>query len=185
MPSGVLGYRYPIEVMKEKIAQQHSFSELHTREKRKREYSILKSFLKYFNKEKQSNFELKDRREQPDFEIIDQSTGKVLGIEVTDLFYDDDDAKILLGRTNETISNSQYSDALMEKLSCRIKSKEKRAKNYLYTGHLLLIIRIASPIWGKSTFEMFRSDLSISTEIYREIWLVFLNDSEGECMKLI
>lgn len=153
-------------------------------EKKRRELSTLDQFLGVLNQEKGRNFKLKVHRDKPDFEIQDNSVGEVLGIEVTDLFYDEDDAKMLLGRSKKNMSNDQFSDELMEKLSERIKQKEEDAKGYSYNGSISLLIRVTSPIWGKSTFEMFEYDIQIPNTIYQEIWLVFSNSSEGDCLKL-
>jgi len=63
--------------------------------KAKHEQAVAERFIQKYNAERKTNFAFKKRGRPPapDFEYADLTTGKVIGIEVTEVYYDEHQAK--------------------------------------------------------------------------------------------
>ena len=60
-------------------------------------------FINRYNQEHNTNLELVKHTDKPDFILSDAVTGERVGVEVTHLYYDENEAKMILGRmTNKT-----------------------------------------------------------------------------------
>ena len=57
-------------------------------------------FIDAYNKEHGTYFEIKEHRDKPDFLAGDHSTSETMGVEVTHLYYDSEEAKTLLGKSS-------------------------------------------------------------------------------------
>lgn len=80
---------------------------------------------------------------------------------------------MLLGRSDREIHGVMNSSDLIKVLNNRQKEKVAAAKNYNFEHRMFLVIRVTSPIFDKSTFDMFEADIIIPQNTFDQIWLIF------------
>ena len=132
--------------------------------------------LDYFLNKHKPYWELVEKKEKPDFLLRSKETGKQFGIEVTHLWYDDEEARMLLGRSNKKVSDLQNADTLIKELNNRLVKKDTKARKYKFDKPMFLLIRITSRVFDKSTFDMYETDIVIPPDcIFKAIWLLFYN----------
>ncbi len=156
-------------------------------EKKKLEELAGKYFLNSYNELKKSDFIIKAQREKPDLEIIDKNTHTTLGVEITHLYYGTEEAKILFGRTDQSMSSIMKPGHLIENLNNLLKEKANQVKNYDFPHKILLVIRVASRIFDKSDFDTKEKDIIVPSTIFSEIWLLprdFTGRGWGDIKKL-
>ena len=141
-------------------------------EKKKLEELAGKYFLNSYNELRKVNFVIKTQREKPDLEIIDTSTDTTLGVEITHLYYGTEEAKILFGRTTQSMSSIMKPGHLIENLNGLLAEKANQVKNYDFPHKILLVIRVASRIFDKSDFDTKEKDIIVPPNIFSEIWLL-------------
>lgn len=146
-------------------------------EKVKLERAALNYFLESYNRFKETHLEFKKHSDKPDFIVKDSESNQIVGVEVTHLFYDVDEAKMLLGRSDKDAHGLMNSTELIATLNERLKDKTESAREYKFRDSMFLIVRVASPIFDKSTFDRFEEDILIPLNIFDEIWLVFYDFS--------
>ena len=62
---------------------------------------------------------------------------------------------------------------LIEKLNAEMAEKANRAAKYDHEGKLILLIRVASPIFDKQDFEMYEEEIIVpELNTFTEIWLL-------------
>ncbi len=103
---------------------------------------------------------------------------------VTTLFYDSEEARILLlGRSKKTSHEPMSADELIIRLNGILKAKSKKVKMYNPHDQFFLVIISASAIFGKATFDNFDRDIVVPKNKYKEIWL-FSPEQDGELKRL-
>jgi len=147
-------------------------------QKVKLEQAALNYFVEAYNSLNSTHLQPKEHRDKPDFIAEDSDSNRTVGIEVTGLFYDEDEAKMLLGRSAKPIHSVMNSRELIMTLNKSLEDKAKKAQKYKFKDEMFLIVRVASPIFDQSTFDMFERDIIIPSSIFSEIWLVFYNSSK-------
>ncbi|MFC2021558.1 hypothetical protein ACFLU1_07280, partial [Chloroflexota bacterium] len=110
--------------------------------------------------------------------VEDSESGQTIGIEVKHLFYDPDEAKILLGRSTKPNHNQMNTTELITTLNKLLEVAAESAESYDFNEKIFIIIRVASPIFDKSTFDMFEEDIIIPPSVFNEIWLIFYDSSK-------
>ena len=141
-------------------------------EKKKLEKLAGKYFLNSYNELLKTDFKIKTQREKPDLEIIDENTNIILGVEITHLYYGTEEAKILFGRTTQSMSSIMEPGNLIENLNGLLAEKANQVKNYDFPHKILLVIRVASRIFNKSDFDEVEKDIIVPPNIFSEIWLL-------------
>jgi len=89
------------------------------------------------------------------------------------LYYDSKEAKMLLGRSSDKIHGLMKSTAILQTLNERLKKKSTQAEEYKFEGKMFLVVRVASPIFDKSTFDLFEADIIVPSNVFDQIWLLF------------
>lgn len=84
----------------------------HNGEKFALENATVDIFLNLFNFNHKDQYILVERRESPDF-ILKGLNGELLGLEVAHLFYDSEEAKMLLGRSDNKVHGIEKFDDLV------------------------------------------------------------------------
>jgi len=147
-------------------------------EKEKLELAACTCFLDSYNSSHSSAFRLAEHRDKPDCFAEDCNTGEKIGIEITHLYYDSREAKMVFGRLSQTTHGVMALTQLIEKLNSDLAEKVNRAAKYEFEGKLILLIRVASPIFDMQDFEMYREDICVpQLNTFAEIWLLFRNQS--------
>ena len=163
-------------------------SEKNRQQKEPIERATLDYFLKAYNELKGTHLQFVNKQERPDFLVRDRDSVEDVGVEVTVLFYDDEEAKMLLGRSNKadslTLHGFMNSRALITRLNITLENKAKAAQKYNFEGNLILVIRTASRVFDKESFDMHETNITIPANRFNEIWLVFCDSSNQECCDL-
>lgn len=146
-------------------------------EKQWLEESLINYFTSVINTIFNFSFFVVTHRDRPDFIIKEPYRNKIFGVEVTNLYYDEEDAKEILGRGNinhpkiETIEHYIY---MLNKL---LEKKSRKAEGYDQNHELILLIGITSQLFTREDFENSREDIIIPQNRYSIICLVFFNES--------
>jgi len=151
----------------------------HNAEKRALEKTAIELFLSRYNKLKNKKYKLLRQQEIPDTVIIDEK-GAELGVEITHLFYDALEAKMLLGRSNRLFHEVEKFSKLVDELNMLIEKKIEKGPSYIEKFQCLLLIRNASPVSVLSDFKENIEHIKISKKIFKEIWLLTRNDISYE-----
>lgn len=149
-------------------------------EKKKLELSAVNDFIaKYKNG---SRLSIVKHNDKPDFTLIDKRSSEKIGVEVTYLWYDADEAKMRLREPGT--HNVMTADELIRKLNKCIKSKNLAFQKYKKHDKFFLVILVPQPAFDKSTFDLFEQSINIDNSQYDEIWLVLFNRELGKWQDL-
>ncbi len=108
----------------------------------------------------------------------DTKSGEKIGIEVTHLFFDSREAKMLLGRSTGGTHGTMTISELIERLNDLLAQKITQTAKYNFEGRLFLLVRVASPIFDKKDFEIFEDEITFpSGNVLDEVWLLFWNQT--------
>lgn len=140
-------------------------------EKRDLERAAVKIFIDIYNRNHPTKLRLLYQRDKPDA-VLQDSNRRKLGVEITHLFYDSEEAKMLLGRSKGNPHSDEVVELLIKELNNRIIKKEAKIESYSTEYPISLIIRNASPSFGMSDI------LSVKHLIYKprgkfvNVWFV-------------
>jgi hypothetical protein len=147
-------------------------------EKQDLELAACNYFVGSYNAIHRTNLKLVEHRDKPDCVVHDAVTGEHVGIEVTHLYYDAKEAKMVLGRLPKQVHGVMTITELIEKLNADMAEKTNRAAKYDFEDKLILLIRVASPIFDKQDFEMYGDEIDVPRpNPFAEIWLLFWNQA--------
>lgn len=137
-------------------------------------------FIGAYNAIHHANLEFIEHRDKPDCVLRDAVTGEQVGVEVTHLYYDAKEAKMVLGRLPKQVHGVMTISQLIEKLNADMAEKINRAAKYNFEGKLVLLVRVASPIFDKQDFEMYEDEIDVpELNTFAEIWLLFWSQATG------
>ncbi|HQF10549.1 MAG TPA: hypothetical protein PLM53_20315 [Spirochaetota bacterium] len=143
-------------------------------EKEKIEAATIDYFIESYNAMFNTHIEKVEHKDKPDFTLINRYNNSTIGVEVATLLFDSDEAKMLLGRSDKKMHSMMACSSLIETLNDRIKKKCEKAKNYKKHDELFLVVRCASPVFDKRSFDIEEYKINISTDNpFDEIWMVF------------
>ncbi len=134
--------------------------------------------VKYFIEAYPKPLEELEHSDKPDFTLIDKSDNSKIGVEIAHLWHDKEEAKLLLGRSTPTAHGIMCANDLIEVLNTLLDKKATKIEGYKTHDKYFLVIRVASPIFDKSTFDMYEKDIIFPENRYDEIWLV-LDEGNG------
>jgi hypothetical protein len=118
--------------------------------------------------------------DRPDIVIEDTNTHHQVGVEVTHLFYDAKEARMLLGRSGPVYNQSENIESYINRLNSLLGQKGEKAKGYADYGELALLVRVASPVFGLDDFNRYESLIEVPQCDYRYIWLLFYSFVENK-----
>jgi hypothetical protein len=103
------------------------------------ERAACEGFLQSYNAKYGTSFVITEHRDRPDFLIAD-AFGEEIGIEITHLYYDLEQAKTSLGRGGqEKLHGIMQTDELITALNTRLASKAAQAAKYNFSNRLFLV----------------------------------------------
>ncbi|TGE34478.1 hypothetical protein [Desulfosporosinus sp. Sb-LF] len=140
-------------------------------EKRILEKSAIDLFISCFKETYGMGYRLVLQQERPDAIVVDES-GRRLGIEVTYLFYDVTEAKMLLGRSEQQMHGLENFDCYIKVLNSLLEKKSIAGRGYSTEYPCSLLIRNSSPIWAKEDFCGAISRIKVPINQYKNIWLL-------------
>lgn len=144
------------------------------------ELSIINGFIKGYKALLGIDLVVVSHRDKPDFEVQNTQTGEKLGVEVTGLYQNAREAKIQYDREPDWDSFSGSLDDLIANLNTLLAEKAGKAKDYQYTGKMLLAIYIGSLVYNEiQDFRYIDSRIRMPENRFFEIWLI-LRDNTGQ-----
>ena len=147
-----------------------------TTEKEQLEKYAVEYFIKAYSKP----LKILKHSDKPDFTLIDEGNKSKIGIEVAHLWNDKKEAKILLGRSRQTRHGIMCANDLIKVLNILLSQKASKIKGFAPHDKFFLVIRVASPVFDKSTFDMYENDIICPENEYNEIWLVLDDNNKSE-----
>lgn len=148
----------------------------HNEEKLRLEEDAIELFIHISRTDRGLNYRVVAKQESPDYVLADESEN-MIGVEVTHIFYDSEEAKMLFGRSDKKTYELEKLDNFIKELNIALKKKGEKGNNYKFDYPLFLLIKNASPFWGLSDIEHYLNNLQVPTDIYREIWLLTKDNS--------
>jgi len=112
----------------------------HNDEKFALEEAAVNIFVDLYNFNRNDHLEVAERRECPDY-ILRNIEGNFIGLEVTHLFYNPEEAKMRLGRSTKEMHGLENSTNIIETLNELLKQKEKKIDKYNAPFPIELLIR--------------------------------------------
>lgn len=144
----------------------------HDTEKRRLEREAVKLFISLYNDRCEGRVRLLYQRERPDAVLEDTRSRGKIGVEITHLYFNECEAKQLLGRSNQEDCGPESFDQLLVELNGRIVRKESKFASVALEYPISLLIRNASPMYGLSQFIANADRMARSHHIFQAIWLL-------------
>lgn len=151
-------------------------------EKRDLEREAVKIFIDIYNQNHANKLRLLYQRERPDAVLQDSFQNKI-GVEITHLFYDSEEAKMLLGRSKESVHSHEVIEMLINELNKRIQTKEIKIDKYSTSHPIALIIRNASRAFGMSDILNAKELIYKPQGKFTHIWFISRDGTEEWLMK--
>ncbi len=141
------------------------------------EREAAEAFVFAFNELNSTHFKLAKHADKPDFTATEKDTNQTVGIEITHLFYDDEEAKLLLNRSQSNYMELVETGELIDVLNKRLAIKAEKGNKYIFNDPIHLVVRVASPLVHKSDFDKHNSKIQVPESVFEHTWLVFQDDS--------
>jgi hypothetical protein len=145
--------------------------EKHNKEKRALERAAVHHFLRIYNQNHEIRYRLLYQHDKPDA-VLQDSKQRKLGLEITHLFYDAEEAKMLLGRSNRTAHGPETLDNWLAELNGLIRKKEEKRHGYESSYPISLLIRNASPVFGMSDLLNAKDGVYRPSNLFQQIWFL-------------
>lgn len=137
------------------------------------EESAALALVEILNLQQGMKYEIVSHADRPDIVIESQVDGTRLGVEVTHLFYDSDEARFILGRSHEHVHPPEYIEEYIRRLNALLQQKSEKARGYNHDYPLALLIRVVSPLFHMLNFDEYESRIVVPTSDFEIIWLLF------------
>lgn len=165
---------------------------------RRLELATLELFIPLYGLETGRKLSLVRLHEEPDDQpdaVLEAAGGGQLGVEVTHLGYHyergehsssaSNELAFLLDRVPAVMSETHASYRLIDELKLILANKAERYAAIVRQYPIVLLVRVASPIFTRSTFELFRDEIEVPTSSFEEIWLLPREDDGSGWKHLI
>lgn len=139
------------------------------------EESAALALVEILNLQQGKNYKILMHEDRPDIVIENQTDGTRLGVEVTHLFYDAEEARHVFGRSRELDHPPapDYINRYVQRLNALLQQKTEKAKGYNHEYPLALLIRVVSPIFHMCNFKYYASSIVVPPSDFEIIWLLF------------
>jgi len=131
------------------------------------------ALLEILNFQQGASYEIAEHADRPDIVIENRLDGKRLGVEVTHLFYDSDEARFVFGRSHKPSHPPEYIEEYIQRLNGLLQQKSEKAKGYNHEYPLALLIRVVSPLFHMYDFKAYASRIVVPPSDFEIIWLLF------------
>lgn len=153
-------------------------------EKRYLERAAARIFIDIYNRNHEPKLRLLYQRERPDAVLqIQDSLQRQIGVEITHLFYDSEEAKMLLGRSKVNKHSKEIIELLVKELNHRIQIKETKISTYATEYPIALLIRNASPAFGMSDILREKHLIYKPQAKFTHVWFLSRDGSEEWLLK--
>lgn len=137
------------------------------------EESAAQALVEILNLNQGTFYEIVEHTDRPDIVIENQLDGERLGVEVTHLFYDSEEARLVLGRSREHGHPPEFIEEYIRRLNALLQQKTEKAKGYNHQYPLALLIRVVSPVFHFYDFKVYESRIVVPPSDFKIIWLLF------------
>ena len=137
------------------------------------EESAALALVEILNLQQGMKYVIFEHTDRPDIVIENQLDGTRLGVEITHLFYDSDEARSILGRSHERAHPPEYIEEYISRLNALLQQKSEKAKGYNHEYPLALLIRVVSPLFHMLNFKTFEARIVVPSSDFKIIWLLF------------
>ncbi|OLN33455.1 hypothetical protein [Desulfosporosinus metallidurans] len=137
------------------------------------EESAALALVETLNLQQGTNYEILKHADRPDIVIENKLDGTLLGVEVTHLFYDSEEARLVFGRSREQGHPPEYIEEYIRRLNALLQQKSEKAKGYNHEYPLALLIRVVSPVFHMYDFKAYASRIVVPPSDFQIIWLLF------------
>lgn len=143
------------------------------------EREAAQTFIAAYNELNHSHFTLTKHTDKPDFVATEKDTNQTVGVEITHLFYDDEEAKLLLDRSEHNYLELVETGELINVLNKRLATKAEKGSKYDFSEPMILVVRVASPLVTKSDFEKLGQQVVVPESVFEHIWILFRDDTDN------
>jgi len=134
---------------------------------------IIDRFLIAYQKRFGVELTIITHRDKPDFEVIDPITNEHIGIEVTGVYQNEEEAKIQYWAVDDWEKFEGSTDEILSSLNMRLRDKAEKSKSYIFNGRMFLAIFLGSLVFNqKSDVDFIRNQIVIPDNKFSEIWLI-------------
>lgn len=137
------------------------------------EEGAAQALVDVLNRQYGKNYRIVRHTDRPDVVIENQADGKRLGVEVTHLFYDSEEARYVFGRSDDQDHSPEYIEEYVRRLNILLQQKSEKAKGYSHEYPLALLIRVVSPLFHMCDFDAYASNIVVPPSDFKIIWLLF------------
>ncbi|WP_243454318.1 hypothetical protein [Desulfosporosinus fructosivorans] len=127
------------------------------------EESAALALVEILNLQTGVKYQIFKHADRPDIVIENEFDGTRLGVEVTHLFYDADEARFILGRSQKYVHPPEYIEEYIQRLNALLQQKSEKAKGYDHEYPLALLIRVVSPLFHMLNFDEYKSRIIVCT----------------------
>lgn len=115
-------------------------------------------------------------QDKPDFLATIPTTGEIIGIEVTGVYQDEEEAKIQYWRVDEWGWYSGDQEKIIAEMNRVLASKAKKSKDYKFDGRLLLAMFLGSLVFNEAIdMKYIKPYIKIPENNFSEIWVIIRN----------
>ncbi|AFM42661.1 hypothetical protein Desaci_3780 [Desulfosporosinus acidiphilus SJ4] len=144
------------------------------------EEGAAQALVKLLNSQQGKEYKIVQHADRPDIVIENLQDGSRLGVEVTHLFYDSEEARAIFGRSHAQSHPPEYIEEYIRRLNALLQQKSEKAKGYCHQDPLALLIRVVSPIFHMLDFELYASRIIVPPSDFKIIWLLFYDFRERD-----
>ncbi len=151
-------------------------------EKHQLERTAARIFLRLYNVNHSGKLRLLYQREKPDA-VLQRHDQSLLGMEITHLFYDSEEAKLLLGRSKGRVDSKEVVEMLIAELNKRIQIKEAKISQYERDYPIALLIRNVSETFGMSDILRAKEQLYKPQGRFTNVWFLSRDKTDEWLLK--
>ena len=143
----------------------------HEDEKKAMEQAAIDIFSDLYNVNHEVSLRMVQQQEKPDA-LLEDARDNRIGLEVTHLFDDTEEARLMLSRSELTKPSDEGIDMFMKVINDRIQSKEYKLKDYSHDYPCMLLIRNLSLLFGMSDILGRKRSLVLPHGHFTQVWLL-------------
>lgn len=143
----------------------------HEDEKKALEQAAIDIFLELYNVNNEVALQMVRQQEKPDALLEDAGGGRI-GLEVTHLFYDTEEARLMMSRSELTKPGAEVLETFIKVINNRIVSKELKFQDYSHDYPCMLLIRNVSLLFGMSDVLSLKHKLVPPSGLFTQVWLL-------------
>jgi hypothetical protein len=147
---------------------------------------IVEKFAKAYALEHAIYLEDISDRERPDFEATIKETGERVGIEVTGLYQNQEEAMINYGKIPEWDTFTGSLDEIVTSLNILLEKKATLSSEYEFEGRLLLAIWAGSMVFNRPfDFKFILDQIKVPSSQFNQIWLILEDEKDETTLRLL